>query len=280
MPVTAGGVSHLGGPRVAIMVRNVLVTGGSSGIGEATVRRFAAAGDAVWFTYRSGHDRATRLVGELTAEGADALALELDQGDEDSLERMVGALPGPVDVLVNNAGLGTKTVEAHAPGSARAQDEALMRVDGLGPLWLTDRLVPGMVDRGYGKVLFVASVGGGIAVFPQFRRAEQMAKAGVAYLTRQLAAELVHTPVDVTCVCPGAVDTPMFRASTLDGLDADERRAVEARLPKGRLIEPAEIAEVVHWLTTDAGRVLHGAVLDASLGLGVHPGLLTGTATT
>jgi NAD(P)-dependent dehydrogenase (short-subunit alcohol dehydrogenase family) len=252
-------------------VRTVLVTGGSSGIGAATVRRCAAAGDEVWFTYRSGRDRAAALSAETGAR-----AFAFDQGSSASHAALLAALPKPVDVLINNAGLGSKTVEAYAPGDVRGQDLALMTVDALGPLWLTQDLVPGMVSRGYGVVIFVASVGGGVSQFPGFRHADGMAKAAVAYLTRHLAAEHVHTPVDVFGVCPGAVETPMFEASTLDALSASERASLERRLPKGRLIRPEEIAEVLWWLTTDSARVLHGAVLDASMGLGVHPGLLTG----
>jgi NAD(P)-dependent dehydrogenase (short-subunit alcohol dehydrogenase family) len=80
----------------------------------------------------------------------------------------------------------------------------------------------------------------------------------------------------VFAVCPGAVETDMFEASTLSRLSDDERAQLVGRLPKGRLIQPDEIAEVVWWLCSDAGRVMHGAVVDASMGLGVHPGLLTG----
>jgi NAD(P)-dependent dehydrogenase (short-subunit alcohol dehydrogenase family) len=254
-----------------VTARTVLITGGSSGIGAAAVRRFAAAGDRVWFTYRSGKDRAEQLVAEVGGR-----AFAFDQGDPHSHRSLLEELPGPVDVLVNNAGLGSKTVESYAPGDAREQDLALLRVDGLGPLWITQDLLPGMIGQGGGAVIFVASVGGGISQFPGFRHADGMAKAAVAYLTRHLAAELVHSPVDVFGICPGAVETPMFAASTLDGLDPVERAKLEHRLPKGRLIQAAEIAEVLWWLSTPAARVLHGAVLDASMGLGVHPGLLTG----
>ena len=66
----------------------------------------------------------------------------------------------------------------------------------------------------------------------------------------------------------------MFQASTLNHLNAEEQKQVVASLPKKRLIDPREIAELGYFLTTDAGRVLHGAVLDASMGLGVNPGLL------
>jgi NAD(P)-dependent dehydrogenase (short-subunit alcohol dehydrogenase family) len=258
------------------MTRNVLITGGSSGIGSATVRRFATAGDRVWFTYHIGEERARSLVQSLQQQQLEAQAFKLELGDLQSHENLLGALPGPVDVLINNAALGSKTVERYVPRSRHEQDLAFMRVGALGPLWLTEALLPGMLDRGYGKIVFVASVGGGVSQFPQFRIAEAMAKAAVAYLTRQLAAEMVHTPLDVVAVCPGAVDTPMFRASTLNHMEDLERKRFVAGLPKGRLIEPEEIAEVLWWLSTDVSQVMHGAVIDASMGLGVHPGLITG----
>ncbi|AKU15814.1 SDR family NAD(P)-dependent oxidoreductase [Luteipulveratus mongoliensis] len=257
------------------MTRTVLVTGGSSGIGAATVRAFASQGDQVIFTYRSGADRAQALVAEVSAAGGSALALPFDQGDLDSQEALLAQLPAPVDVLINNAGLGSKTVDSYADTPA-SQDRALLQVNAVGVLWLTQAIVPGMVERGFGKVVSVASVGGGVTQFPSFRLADGMSKAAVAFMGRQLAAEFAKTPVDVFTVCPGATDTAMFAASSLDGLDPAQRVAFEAGLPKGRLIEPGEIAEVIRFLCSDAARVLHGAVIDASMGLGVHPGLITG----
>ncbi|RCG31130.1 SDR family NAD(P)-dependent oxidoreductase [Sphaerisporangium album] len=254
----------------------MLVTGGSAGIGRACVRRFAAGGDRVWFTYRSGRSRAEALVAELADTGAQSGAFEFDQGDWASHEQLLDALPGPVDVLVNNAAVGSKTVEDYVPGADHERVAAFLRINSVGPLWLIQRLLPGMLERGYGKVVNVASVGGGIAVFPGFHIADGMSKAALAYLTRQLAAELAHRPVEVFAVSPGAVETAMLEASTLSGLSAGERAALESRLPRGRLLQPEEIAEVVWWLTGDHAVPLHGAVIDASMGLGVHPGLLTG----
>jgi NAD(P)-dependent dehydrogenase (short-subunit alcohol dehydrogenase family) len=256
----------------ARMQRTVLVTGGSSGIGRAMVERFARAGYRVWFTYRSGRERADALVKSLP--GADVRAFAFDQGDWDAQQRFLAELPGPVDVLVNNAGLGSKTVEAYAD-ERHLQDAALMQVNAVGLLWLTDALLPGMRERGYGKVVNVSSVGGGITQFPRFRLADGMSKAAVAFLTRQLAAETAHEPIDVFAICPGAVETSMFEASTLRGMSPEERAAFEARLPKGRLIQPEEIADLALFLLRDEARVLHGAVLDASMGLGVHPALIT-----
>lgn len=258
------------------MSRSVLITGGSSGIGRATVERFAQEGDRVWFTYRTGEQRALATVAELSARGWQVAAFELDQGNWPSHECLLMQLPGPVDVLVNNAAVGSKTIDRLLPGAAHQRAAAFLRINSVGPLWLIQQLLPGMLDRGYGKIINVSSVGGGVSAYPGFDVADGMSKAALAYLTRHLAAELVHQPVGVFAICPGAVQTPMFEESTLAQLPAPRRRELEARLPQHRLIQPAEIAELVWWLATRAAAVLHGSVIDASMGLGVHPGLLTG----
>jgi NAD(P)-dependent dehydrogenase (short-subunit alcohol dehydrogenase family) len=256
-------------------MRTVLITGGSSGIGRACVTRFAAGGDRVWFTYRSGRERAERLVAELSGDRAEVAAFEFDQGDLASHRGLIGRMPGPVDVLVNNAAVGSSTVERYVDGGDMARAAAFLQINSVGPLWLINQLLPGMLDRGYGKIVNVASVGGGIAAFPGFHVADGMSKAALAYLTRHLAAELTHEPVDVFAVCPGAVATAMLEASTLEGLSPAQRRDLESRLPGGRLLRPDEVAAVVHWLAGPDAGLLHGAVIDASMGLGVHPGLLT-----
>jgi NAD(P)-dependent dehydrogenase (short-subunit alcohol dehydrogenase family) len=254
--------------------RNVLITGGSRGIGREAVIRFARAGDTVWFTYRTGVEPARALVDELARrDGITVRAFALDQGRWDSHERLFAELPGPVDVLVNNAAAGSATVARYEPGPDHRQAEALFRINSLGPLWLIQRVVPTMLERGYGKVVNVSSVGGGMAAFPDFQPADGMSKAALVHLTRQLAVELVHAPVDVFAVCPGAVDTAMLAASTLDRMDGAARQAFERRLPKGRLIRPAEVAEVIHWLCGPQSTALHGAVVDASMGLALAPGL-------
>jgi len=254
-----------------VAARNVLITGGSSGIGAALVRAFHALGDTVWLTYHRGQARADALVAELPRSRAFPLA----QGEWPSHQALMDALPGPVDVLINNAGLGSATVARQADES-HAQDALLMQVNAVGPLWLCEAVIPSMRQRGYGKIVQIASVGGGITQFPQFRLADGMSKAALGHLTRQLAAEHARSPIDCFAICPGATETPMFEASTLDALSPSERAAFVARLPKGRLIAPEEIAQVAVFLCSEAGRVMHGAVLDASAGLGVHPGLLTG----
>ncbi|HEY2764324.1 MAG TPA: SDR family oxidoreductase [Pseudonocardiaceae bacterium] len=265
-------------PRPQPRSRRVLITGGSSGIGRATVERFARGGDQVWFTYRTGQQRALATVAELSAHGWDVEAFEFDQGNWSSHECLVQQLPGQVDVLVNNAAVGSKSIEQYVPGPDRRREAAFLWINSVGPLWLIRQLLPGMLDQGHGTIVNVSSVGGGVAAFPGFEAADGMSKAALAYLTKHLAAELAHQPVGVFAICPGAVDTTMLQQSTLAGLPEQRRRDLEARLPQGRLIQPAEIAEVVWWLASDEAQVLHGAVIDASMGLGSHPGLLTGWA--
>lgn len=258
-------------PRAA---RRVLITGGSSGIGRAAVQRFAAAGDQVWFTYLSGRDRAARMVAELRADGRHVHALAFSQGEWDSHQRLLEQLPESVDVLINNAAVGSSTVQNYAPGPEYCWDTTFFQVNSVGPLWLIRHLLPGMIERGYGKIVNVASVGGGVTQFPGFQIADGMSKAALAYLTRHVAAESVHTPVDVFAICPGAVETPMLEASTLGELTPAQRAALIARLPKRRLLRPEQIADLLWWLCGEQAGVLHGAVIDASMGLGVYPGLL------
>ncbi|MFE0107447.1 SDR family NAD(P)-dependent oxidoreductase [Streptomyces sp. NPDC059009] len=258
-------------------IRNVLITGGSAGIGRACVERFAREEDwAVWFTYRQGRTRAEELIAELARDGrAKVAAFPFDQGDWDDHQRLLRELPGPVDVLINNAAVGSKTIEHSVQGPEHTKAPAFFQINAVGPLWLTQQVLPGMLERGGGKIINVSSVGGGVFQFPGFHPADGMSKAALTYLTRHLAADLVHTPVQVFALCPGAVATDMFESSTLAPLDAARREDLTARLPQGRMIRPEEIADLAWWLAGDHSAALHGAVIDASMGLGVHPALLT-----
>ncbi len=251
-------------------MKSALVTGGTQGIGLAIVERFVREGLFVHTTYRRSGDRVATLRERL---GDDRVRFHAyDQGDRASIDALAEAV-GDVQVLVNNAGLGSATV-GRLSDDAREQDELLMRVNALGPLWLTQALLPRLQAAEHACVIHIASVGGGIFHFPGFRVADGMSKAALSFHGRQLASELVHSTVNVFTVCPGATRTDMFRASTLDRLDPAQREAFEQRLPKGRLIDPSEIAALCWQLTRPESRVLHGAVLDASSGLGVAPALI------
>ena len=248
--------------------KNVLITGGSSGIGYALVETFAKAGYNVSFTYRSGKERADALKKVLA--DYQISVVEFDQSKADSIDRLLKQIPGGIDILVNNAAVGTKTVERITMDRAM-QDETFFKVNALGPLWLTERVLPSMKANGFGKIIFISSVDGGITHFPGARYADGMSKAALTHLAKHLASELVDDPIDVYAICPGAADTPMFAASTLDKLSDKERQDLLASLPGKRLVQPKEIADLALFLCSPSGSVLRGSILDASLGLGNNP---------
>jgi len=253
------------------MLKKVLVTGGTSGIGREFVDVFAKNGFEVWFTYFSDTEKPIEV--SKSYSQTPVTGFKLDLADYASVEALASALPSVPDVVIHNAGLGSKTVEK-VSNTPQGQAEALIQVNAIGTLWLNNLLLPKMLERGSGKIILLSSVGGGVTQFPGFNYADGMSKAAIAFLGRTLGADLAQTGVDVFTICPGATNTPMFQASTLNNLSDIQRKEVIASLPKMRLIDPREIAELGYFLTTDAGKVLHGAVLDASMGLGVNPGLL------
>lgn len=254
--------------------RIVLVTGGTGGIGRACVERLAQYGATVAFTYvENVEDRAVALD---SFDLPNVTAHPLDLRSHASIRRCFASViaeHGRIDILLNNAAVGSATVAALSDDAAE-QDSLMMTINADGTLKMCQEFLslPEGTNR---KLINISSVGGGITAFPGFRLSDGMSKAAVAFLTRQLAAETTHKDVDVFAICPGATDTPMFQASTLNKLTPEERARFCANLPKSRLIQPADIAAVVHFLATPASRVMHGAILDASMGLGSRPGLQT-----
>ena len=255
--------------------RIALVTGGTGGIGRACVERLTAYGATVVATCVEGvDDPATELATFNGLKGVTVQPLDLSQPA--SIHRCIDAAVsshGRIDILVNNAAVGSATVAKWA-SDAETQDSRMLKINADGTLKISQKFLalPDAPDK---KLINISSVGGGIATFPGFRLSDGMSKSAVAFLTRQLAAEAVHLNVDIFAICPGATNTPMFQASTLSKMSAAEQEQFLQRLPKGRLIEPEEIAGIVHFLAGPAARVLHGAVIDASMGLGVRPGLMS-----
>ena len=259
------------------MAQVVLVSGGARGIGRAVVERLAGAGWQVAMTYLPGVEDPAPLAQALQTLPVSLHPLDLrDPASIRTCQADVVARHGGIDALVNNAAVGSATVTAFGPDQD-AQDAAMLAINATGTLTMCRSFLaqPAASPGATRKIVNLSSVGGGIATFPGFSLSDGMSKAAVAHLTRQLAAEAAHSPLDVFALCPGATDTEMFRQSTLNHLSPDQRARFLEGLPKGRLIAPSEIAEVVAFLLSPAGAVLHGAVIDASLGLGVRPGLVS-----
>lgn len=234
--------------------RVALVTGAATGIGRATAVALAHAGAAVAVNHLRQPDAAAQLVRELEALGARAAAFDADVTRAAEVARMVGAVEatlGPLDVLVNNAGV---ILEKLLTDTSEDEWDRLLAVD-LKSVFLTARAVlPGMRARGRGAIVNIASDLGilGRANFTAYCAA----KAGVIGLTRALARE-VAPHIRVNAVAPGAVNTSMVSPELMSA----DSLAQELSVPQGRIAEPAEIAASVVFLASDLARFYCGQVL-------------------
>lgn len=256
--------------------KKILVTGGTQGIGIATVHLLAQKGYEVHLTYR----KSSRVADELKKQYEGQIyAYQLDQGDPEAVKKADFLNNIEWDGIVFNAALGSATVQNYSSEEdnfGMASDEAMLKVNALGPLWIYKKVKDSLLAKPTKtKLIFLSSVGGGITAFPKFLLSDGMSKCAVAFLAKQLAAENTDTLIDVFSICPGATETPMFTASTLEGMSVDERKNFENGLPKKRLISPSEISYWIHQLLQDESTVLHGSNIDASMGLGVRPGIMT-----
>lgn len=212
--------------------RVALVTGASGGIGQAIARRLAAGGAAVVLGYGTRAEPAQELAAAISRAGGRAVAACADlrgTAGPGELVRDVADALGPVDVLVSNAGLGrTQQLEEITTDDF----DEMLAVNLRAPFLLAQRVIPGMRDRGFGRILFVSSVAaftGGI-VGPHYAAS----KAGLHGLTHYLAARLAASGITVNALAPALI----AETGMLPGDPEDLRR----RVPVGRLGRPAEVA--------------------------------------
>jgi 2-keto-3-deoxy-L-fuconate dehydrogenase len=231
--------------------RKALVTGGASGIGEATCRALTAAGAAVTIADIDG-PRAGRLADQLS--GASALLLDIT--DEAAVEAAFAAVAG-LDILVNNAGIG---LVGSLEETALADFQRLFLVNVEGMYLVTKAAMP-MLLASSGTIVNIGSVAGLVAVKRRF--AYCATKGAVVAMSRQLAIDYAGR-VRVNCVCPGTVDTPFVEAF-LEKFHKHEKEKVRAdlnqRQPIGRLGLPEEVAHMVLYLCSSEAGFVTGSVL-------------------
>jgi 3-oxoacyl-[acyl-carrier protein] reductase len=237
--------------------RVALVTGASGGIGRALGARLAAEGAAVALAYGANAEPAEQLAGEIAGSGGRAIAIGADlraAGDTERLADAAVTALGPIDILVANAGLGTPGT--YQDVDAGAFDE-MLAVNLRAPFLLARKVLPGMRERGYGRILFTSSVAAltGGTIGPHYAAS----KAGLHALTHHLAGRVAADGVTVNALAPALVeDTGMLPG------DPEELRK---RIPVGRLGRPEEVADLAIAMLANGYLTSKVVTLDG----GLHP---------
>jgi 3-oxoacyl-[acyl-carrier protein] reductase len=241
-------------------MHNVVVTGGSRGIGLAISRRIANAGYNVITVARGESDALKDAIGTAVEEGAGGLHFKaFDLSEIDAIPAFVKGLRdefGPIYGLINNAGIGPEGLLANMHNT---EIEALVRLNTLSPIILTKYIVRQMMADGAGRIInmssIIATTGySGLSVYGA-------TKAAVAGFTRSLAREVGRLGITVNAIAPGFVDTELTQ-----GLSEDQRRRIVRRSALRRLPEADDVARMVEYLLGDGGRNVTGSVLTIDAG--------------
>ncbi|HXQ64130.1 MAG TPA: acetoacetyl-CoA reductase [Steroidobacteraceae bacterium] len=243
--------------------RIAYVTGGMGGIGTAITTRLCQGGLTVVAGCGPGSPRKDRWLGEMRGRGLDVHASEGNVADWESTRaafEKVRTEVGPVDVLVNNAGITRDGTFRKMP----IKDWSAVIETNLNSLFnVTKQVIDGMLDRGWGRIINISSVNGQKGQFGQVNYST--AKAGIHGFTMALAQEVASKGVTVNTVSPGYIGTDMVRAMKPEALER-----IVATIPVKRLGTPEEIGSIVAWLAGEDSAFATGA--DFSLNGGLHMG--------
>lgn len=235
------------------MTRVALVTGGMGGLGEAVCIKLAALGFKVVTTYSPGNNKAADWLKNMNNMGYGFKAYPCDVTDFESAKACVDAVSkevGPVDVLVNNAGI---TRDMTFKKMNKADWDAVIHTNLDSVFNMTKQVMEGMVERKWGRVINVASVNGQKGAFGQTNYSA--AKAGMHGFTKALALEVAKQGVTVNTISPGYIGTKMVTAIPQEILDSK----ILPQIPVNRLGKPEEIAGLVAYLASDEAAFVTGA---------------------
>ena len=233
--------------------RIALVTGGMGGLGEAICLKLAALGYTVVTTYSPGNTKAQEWLSSMKQQGYDFKAYPCDVTDWDSATACVKKVSeevGPVDVLVNNAGI---TRDMTFKKMDKANWEAVIKTNLDSCFNMTKQVVDAMADRGWGRIINISSVNGQKGAFGQVNYSA--AKAGMHGFTKALGLEYARKGVTSNTISPGYIGTKMVMAIPKEVLDSK----IIPQIPMGRLGKPEEVAGLVAYLASEEAAFLTGA---------------------
>ncbi len=235
------------------MSRVTLVTGGMGGLGEAICIKMAEMGYDVATTSSPGHTKASAWLEEMKAKGFHFRAYPCDVASFESAQECIAQITkdmGPVDVLVNNAGI---TRDMTFKKMDKINWDAVMKTNLDSVFNMTKPVCDGMTDRGWGRIINISSVNGQKGAFGQTNYSA--AKAGMHGFSKALALEVARKGVTVNTISPGYIGTKMVTAIPQDVLDSK----IIPQIPMGRLGKPEEVAGLVAYLASDEAAFLTGA---------------------
>lgn len=243
--------------------RIAIVTGAGQGLGAAISRAYAREGAKV-AVIDLGLEAAERTAAEIRAAGGEALAIACDVADRAQVEAMAARVNdawGRVDILVNNAGI-TRTAMLHK--MTPEQWQQVLAVHLTGAFNCLQAVVGGMIERQFGRILYVTSTAGVLGTIGQINYSA--AKAGILGMTKSTAKELARYNITANAIAPGAA-TPMTETIRTD--DRFKEKYLD-RIPMGRWAEPDEVAPVFVFFASDAASYVTGQILAADGGMTIY----------
>jgi acetoacetyl-CoA reductase len=238
---------------MAAKKRIAMVTGGMGGLGEAICIKLAALGDTVVSTYSPSNTKSKEWLAAMKSQGYEFHAFACDVTNWNSCHdcvKKVTAEIGPVDVLVNNAGI-TRDMTFKKMDSVNWQAVMHSNLDSV--FNMTKQVCDDMVERGWGRIINISSVNGQKGAFGQTNYSA--AKAGMHGFTKALSLEVARKGVTVNTISPGYIGTKMVMAIPKDVLDAK----IIPQIPMGRLGKPEEVAGLVAYLASEEAAFVTGA---------------------
>lgn len=235
-------------------MKNVLITGGSRGIGAACVREFSKKGYRVFLNYNNSEAAAKKL-----SEETGAISIKADVSKSDEVEKMIDFIHsyGKISVLVNNAGIAEQKLFSDI---SENDWDRMFDVNIKGMFLVTKKVLPDMIHEKYGKIINFSSIWGISGASCEVHYSAS--KAAVIGFTKALAKEVGLSGINVNCVAPGVIDTEMN-----GHLDEETKAELCAETPLNRMGTAEEIANLVYFLASSNSNFITGQVITADGGI-------------